>query len=135
MRAGVANGCFVAVHENVPMGRREGFNVSRECAEAGQGGVWVVGYQRIHETIECHIGGKRGPGAGGAGGGAVGVIVVSSLASAANWLDECCVMAASQRMNHKQCLCGASVARMHVQYTMCAFTHVNFQMSEGAKEP
>jgi len=60
--------------------------------------------------------GEEDPGRG-AGGGAVGVIVSSSLASAANCLDECCAMAASQRMNHNQCL-------REPVWRACSYVHV-----------
>lgn len=59
--------------------------------------------QCLHETVEDSTGGEET--GGGAGGGAVGVIVGSSLASAANCLEERCAMAAGQQTNRKQRLC------------------------------
>lgn len=59
--------------------------------------------QCLHET-RTSLTGREQTG-GGAEGEAGGVIVSSSLASAANCPDECRAVAASQRMNCKQCLC------------------------------
>lgn len=59
----------------MPKGRQKGLYVLRRDME---------GEQRLGETGR------------GAGGGSMGVIVSSSLVSAANCLDECRAMAASQ---------------------------------------
>lgn len=80
------------VYENVLTGRLKGLYVFlfflRKYTERGG----VVTRPRSALT------GREETGRG-AGGGAVGVIVSSSLASAANCLDECRAVAASQRMS------------------------------------
>lgn len=93
----VAKGHLAEAYENVLTGRQKGLYVLRTRRHGGRTVVWWRGGIFMGQWSGLTGGEETGR---GAGGGAVGVIVSSSLASAANCLDECRAMAAGQQMNH-----------------------------------